>query len=136
MQYAYFFQDSKLPQLVLSGPIESVYTSQPLHIPAYLIGGAEVRMRVKYRDKQDNATVYSDPYNQCTIIWYKENNQNSLRRSFFVEMDSQFHTYQIPFTIYKPDWTQDAWVTKIEILTSNILSEVELEYVKLLPYKR
>lgn len=132
-----YFSSSKdlkieMPALYLSGSIKSiyVYTSQPLHIPAYLIGGIEARMRFK---KCADITCYDEGI----IRWYKDNNRQPQEKAFSVERDGQFHTYRIPFHIYKPDWTQqDTYVTKIEVDCPGLSVEADFEYVKPFPYQR
>ena len=125
-----YFASSKvstaLPSIELSRSTESTYISQPLNIPAYFLGAVEVKMRFKVKSCQDVGT----------ITWYRNDNQESLSRSFLVERDNEFHTYRVPFTIFKPDWTRDTNITKIELLPSGSASGVDIEYVKLLPYEK
>lgn len=118
----------KMSSLYFSGPIESVYTTQPLHIPAYLMGGIEVRMRFKkYKD--------IPRHDEATIRWYKDDNTQPQCRTFSVKRDGQFHTYQIAFNIYKLELTEDIYITKIELISSSTSPSPEVDYIKILPYQ-
>jgi len=126
LEYSHSFQGLEIPKLILSSSAVSSYISQLPNIPAYFIGGIEARIRYRKKRSQD----------MMIICWYRKDNGPELRRSFFLELDGEFHNYYIPFTIYRPDWTGNVFITKIELSFSNDLSQVDIEYVKLFPYQR
>jgi hypothetical protein len=105
--------------------------SPALNLSLISLGFIEIRMQAESRD---NNTI-----TPCEIWWVsnKDKEYNHRKRlAFPVELDGKIHIYKIPFRIYKPDWLAgDAYMTELEFHPTSCLSEMDIEYLRFIPYE-
>lgn len=123
-------QKSTLPKIYYF--IKDTFDIKGIHIPVESIGAIELRMRMKSTNSsRDN----------LEILWLssKDAKWDFKKHIYFpVKIDGEFHTYNIPFHLFNPDWLEEVYLEELMLQFDRDYKlknyNTEIEYIKLLAY--